>query len=416
MVKAELITIGDEILIGQIVDTNSAWMADILHDNGIEVHQITSISDEAKQIKLTLDQAFERSDIILMTGGLGPTKDDITKSVLCEYFSDKLEFREDIFNQVQSLFASYGVEMPAVNKHQAEVPSSCTTLMNIKGTAPGMWFNHNDKVLVSMPGVPYEMKYLVEHEVLPRVKKQFKAPELVYQTVLTQGIGESSLMELLSGWENAVLDADLKLAWLPAAGKVRLRISGKGTSRLSLESKISQYVNQLPALIPEHFVGLESDKLEVIIGDALKESKQTLSTAESCTGGYIAHLITSIAGSSAFFEGTVVSYSNRIKETVLGVRWESLKKHGAVSKQVVEEMAVGVRKKMKTDYSIATSGIAGPDGGTEDKPVGTVWIAVATPSGVISEQFLFGKDREKNILRSAQTALRMLQKEILKKG
>ncbi len=416
MVKAELITIGDEILIGQIVDTNSAWMADILHDNGIEVHQITSICDEANQIKETLDRAFERSDIILMTGGLGPTKDDITKSVLCEYFSDKLEFREDIFNQVQSLFASYGVEMPVINKHQAEVPSSCTALMNIKGTAPGMWFNQKGKVLVSMPGVPYEMKYLVEHEVLPRVKKQFKAPVLVYQTVLTQGIGESSLMELLSGWENAVLDADLKLAWLPAAGKVRLRISGKGSSRLSLESKISQYVNQLPALIPEHFVGLESDKLEVIIGDVLKESKQTLSTAESCTGGYIAHLITSIAGSSAFFDGTVVSYSNRIKETVLGVRWESLKKHGAVSKQVVEEMAVGVRKKMKTDYSIATSGIAGPAGGTKDKPVGTVWIAVATPSGVISEQFLFGKDREKNILRSAQTALRMLQKEILKKG
>ena len=412
--KAEIITIGDEILIGQIVDTNSAWMANILFDHGIEVAQITSITDEKNHIVNALEDAQTRADLILITGGLGPTKDDITKATLCAYFDDQLEFRQDVFNQVKSLFDSYGVEMPEVNRYQAEVPSKCITLMNKKGTAPGMWFRHNEKVIVSMPGVPYEMKYLMEHEVLPRVKTEFDTPELVYKTVLTQGIGESSLMEILGGWENTVLDDDLKLAWLPAAGKVRLRVSGKGTSRIALETKIATYVKQLPALIPAHYVGYETDALEVEIGNLLKKKEWTVSTAESCTGGNIAQLLTSIAGSSAYFEGSVVSYSNKVKETILGVSWESIKRHGAVSKQVVEEMVSGVRHKLGTDCAIATSGIAGPDGGTNDKPVGTVWIAVATSKGVVSERFQFGTDREKNILRSSQTALHLLQKELLK--
>ena len=412
--KAEIITIGDEILIGQIVDTNSAWMANILFDHGIEVAQITSITDEKNHIVNALEDAQTRADLILITGGLGPTKDDITKATLCAYFDDQLEFRQDVFNQVKSLFDSYGVEMPEVNRHQAEVPSKCITLMNKKGTAPGMWFRHNEKVIVSMPGVPYEMKYLMEHEVLPRVKTEFDTPELVYKTVLTQGIGESSLMEILGGWENTVLDDDLKLAWLPAAGKVRLRVSGKGTSRIAIETKIATYIKQLPTLIPAHYVGYETDALEVEIGNLLKKKEWTVSTAESCTGGNIAHLLTSIAGSSAYFEGSVVSYSNKVKETILGVSWESIKRHGAVSKQVVEEMVSGVRHKLGTDCAIATSGIAGPDGGTDDKPVGTVWIAVATPKGVVSERFQVGTDREKNILRSSQTALHLLQKELLK--
>ena len=412
--KAEIITIGDEILIGQIVDTNSAWMANILFDHGIEVAQITSITDEKNHIVNALEDAQTRADLILITGGLGPTKDDITKATLCAYFDDQLEFRQDVFNQVKSLFDSYGVEMPEVNRHQAEVPSKCITLMNKKGTAPGMWFRHNEKVIVSMPGVPYEMKYLMEHEVLPRVKTEFDTPELVYKTVLTQGIGESSLMEILGGWENTVLDDDLKLAWLPAAGKVRLRVSGKGTSRIAIETKIATYIKQLPTLIPAHYVGYETDALEAEIGNLLKKKEWTVSTAESCTGGNIARLLTSIAGSSAYFEGSVVSYSNKVKETILGVSWESIKRHGAVSKQVVEEMVSGVRHKLGTDCAIATSGIAGPDGGTDDKPVGTVWIAVATPKGVVSERFQFGTDREKNILRSSQTALHLLQKELLK--
>lgn len=412
--KAEIITIGDEILIGQIVDTNSAWMANLLYDHGIEVAQITSITDEKTHIKTAIDDAIKKADLILMTGGLGPTKDDITKDTLCEYFEDELEFRQDVFDQVKSLFDSYGIEMPSINRLQAELPSKCTTLMNKKGTAPGMWFKIGNKVLVSMPGVPYEMKYLMEHEVMPKVKNDFKTPELVYKTVLTQGIGESSLMEILGGWESTVLNDDLRLAWLPAAGKVRLRVSGKGTSRIALEAKIAQYIKQLPALIPEHYVGFEADTLEVEIGELLKKKGWTVSTAESCTGGNIAHLITSISGSSAYFEGSIVAYSNTIKETALGVSWESLKKHGAVSKQVAEEMVVGAQKKLGTDCAIATTGIAGPKGGTEDKPVGTIWIAAATPRGVVSERFQFGKDREKNISRSSQTALHLLQKELLK--
>lgn len=412
--KAEIITIGDEILIGQIVDTNSAWMANLLYNHGIEVAQITSITDEKNHIVNALDDVQTRADLILITGGLGPTKDDITKDTLCAYFNDHLEFRQDVFNQVKSLFDSYGVKMPAINRHQAEVPSTCITLMNKKGTAPGMWFRRNNKVIVSMPGVPYEMKYLMEQEVLPRVKTEFETPELVYKTILTQGIGESSLMEILGGWENTVLNDDLRLAWLPAAGKVRLRVSGKGSSRIALEAKIATYVKQLPALIPDHYVGHETDALEVEVGNLLKKKGWTVSTAESCTGGNIAHMLTAIAGSSAYFEGSIVSYSNKVKETVLGVSWESIKKHGAVSKQVVEEMVSGVRQKLGTDCAIATSGIAGPDGGSANKPVGTIWIAVATPAGVLSERFQFGNDREKNILRASQTALHLLQKELLK--
>lgn len=411
--KVEIITIGDEILIGQIVDTNSAWMSEILHDNGFEVFQISSISDERNHIIQAMNEAKSRADIILITGGLGPTKDDITKQTLCEYFEDELEFRDEIFTHVKSLFDSLNIAMPEVNRSQAEVPKNSTHLINKKGTAPGMLFEQDDKIIVSMPGVPHEMKYLMEFEVLPRLKEKFNTEELVYKTVFTQGIGESSLMEKIGNWELALLSNNLKLAWLPSMGQVKLRISGKGEGRVKLEKSIDDEIEKLKLIIPDFFAGVNTGGVEYEIGKLLSEKKWTLSTAESCTGGLIAHKITAVAGSSNYFEGSVVSYSNRVKEIGLGVKWESLKEYSAVSKQVVEEMAVGVMRKLGTDCSIATTGIAGPDGGTEQTPVGTIWIAISTPNGVISQLYQMGKDRNRNIERAAQTALRMLQKELL---
>lgn len=412
-IQVEIITIGDEILLGQIVDTNSAWMAEQLYDLGIPVKQITSISDEKEHIVSAMKNATQRVNVVLMTGGLGPTKDDITKTTLAEFFGDQMVFHEDILEHVKALFASRNKRMPEVNRMQAELPSRATPLHNAKGTAPGMWFEENDTVYVSMPGVPYEMKYLMETEVLPRLKEKFNTPELVYRTVLTQGVGESTLMEHLEEWENNLFTIGLKLAWLPSAGKVRLRVSGKSHDRLELETRIQREVDKLKGIIPQYFVGDHSDKFQEIIGELLREKGWTVSTAESCTGGYVAHLITSVSGSSDYFEGSVVSYSNKVKETALGVSWESIKEHGAVSQQVVEEMANGVKQKLNTDCSIATSGVAGPTGGTDEKPVGTVWIAVSTPKGTVSQRFQFGNDREKNISRSAFSALHMLQKEIL---
>jgi len=410
----EIITIGDELLIGQIVDTNSAWMADYLNNFGFEVVQLTTISDNRESIVSALNLAKTRANIILITGGLGPTKDDITKKTLCEYFGDEMEFRDEIFQNVKSLFASLNIPMPEVNRAQAEVPISAIHLMNKKGTAPGMWFEHDENIIVSMPGVPYEMKYLMEYEVVPRLMKIYSPDDLVYKTVLTQGIGESSLMEKIGDWESNLLNQKMGLAWLPALGRVRLRISAKGEGRVGLEKAIDDEIGKLKILIPDYFAGIDVNGVEVEVGILLQQKKWTLSTAESCTGGLVAHKITSVAGSSSYFEGSIVSYSNRVKEVGLGVKWESLKEHGPVSQQVVEEMVVGVKKKLGTECAISTSGIAGPEGGSDENPIGTIWISVSTPERTVSECFHFGKDREKNIERSAQTALRMLQKELLK--
>ncbi|MGB0403996.1 MAG: competence/damage-inducible protein A [Salibacteraceae bacterium] len=412
--NVEIITIGDELLIGQITDTNSAWMGKILHDHGYSVVQISSISDEETHIKNALKEAEQRADIILITGGLGPTKDDITKITLANYFGDEMIFHKNVYDHVKSLFDIRNIPMPEINSQQANLPSRCISLKNAKGTAPGMWFNENGKVYVSMPGVPYEMKYLMQNEVIPKLNKKFSRQEFIYKTVLTQGIGESSLMELIGNWESDLLSNNLKLAWLPSAGQVRLRISTKGADRLALESHIDSYVTKLKTIIPDYYVGDDSEAIELIIGNMLRDKKWTVGTAESCTGGYLAHLLSQHSGSSDFFEGSVVSYSNRVKESVLGVSWHSLKEFGAVSKQVVEEMAVGAKRHLGTDCAISTSGIAGPTGGSKDKPVGTIWIAVATPNGVFSEKFRFGTDRQKNIIRASQSALRMLQKEMLK--
>jgi nicotinamide-nucleotide amidase len=410
---AEIITIGDEILIGQIVDTNSAWMGEQLNLAGIKVHQITSVSDNAEHIVKALDEAKSRVDLILITGGLGPTKDDITKHTLVTYFNTSLRFDEEVHQHVKALFARFGREVTGVNLKQAEVPESCTVIHNANGTAPGMWFDHDGKVFVSMPGVPYEMKKMMGAEILPRLKQKYSLPTIVHRTVLTQGIGESFLSEIIADLENSLAEKNIKLAYLPSPGMVRLRLSASGNDETTLRKTVQEKVEELNKLIPQHIYGYEKDTLEQIVGRLLKEKKQTLSLAESCSGGLIAHLVTSVPGSSAYFMGGVVSYSYESKTNMLGVTTETLEKFGAVSEEVVTQMAEGARKEFKTDWAVSASGIAGPDGGMEGKPVGTVWIAVAGPTGVKAKKFQFGGDRERNIAVTAITALNMLRKQLL---
>ena len=414
---AEIITIGDEILIGQVVDTNSAFIATLLNLNGISVKQISSVSDNCEHIIKALNEAKERADIILITGGLGPTKDDITKKTLCDYFKTTWRFDEDVFMDITAIFAAYGKDVTPINRLQAEVPEICTTIRNRNGTAPGMWFEVGGKIFVSMPGVPYEMKAMMQNQVIPKLKEHFKLPSIVHKTVLTQGIGESFLSELISDWEDSLAADEIKLAYLPAPGMVRLRLSTKGDDVKKLNVLVDKKIEELKNIISEYIYGYENfgeenETLEQIIGNLLRDKKKTISTAESCTGGYISHLITKVPGSSEYYVGSVISYSYEIKETELAVSKMMLETQGAVSQPVVEQMANAIRKKYKTDYSIAASGIAGPGGGTDEKPVGTVWIAIASPEKIISEKFLFGTNRERNIQKTANAALNMLRKEL----
>lgn len=415
--QVEIITIGDEILIGQIVDTNSAFIGQLLNLNGMSVKQITSVSDNKEHIIKALDEAKTRADVILVTGGLGPTKDDITKKTLAEYFNCKMRFDEQAYQDVVDLFSLYGKEVTPINRLQAEVPEKCEVIRNKNGTAPAMWFELDSKIIVSMPGVPYEMKAIMQEQVIPRLKTRFKLPAIFHKTVLTQGLGESFLSELISDWEDSLASLNIKLAYLPSPGIVRLRLSTKGNSEKDLIANVESKIAELQKIIPEYIYGYEiygeeRETLEHIVGKLLKEKKKTISTAESCTGGYISHLITKVAGSSEYYMGSVISYSYEIKESELGVSKEILNTQGAVSQAVVEQMAKSIREKYKTDFSISASGIAGPGGGTEEKPVGTVWIAVATPTKIISEKFLFGNNRERNIQKTANAALNMLRKEI----
>ena len=415
--QAEIITIGDEILIGQIVDTNSAFIGQLLNLNGISVKQITSVSDDREHIIKALDEAKERADIILITGGLGPTKDDITKKTLCEYFNTTMRFDESAYQDVVNLFAQYGKTVTPINRLQAEVPAICEVIRNYNGTAPCMWFDVDGKVFVSMPGVPYEMKALMKNQIVPKLKSRFQFPFIFHKTVLTQGIGESALSELISDWEDSLSSVNIKLAYLPAPGMVRLRLSTKGDNDELLRLNVDNKTEQLKTIISEYIYGYEifgvdNETLEQTIGKLLREKKKTISTAESCTGGYISHLITKVPGSSDYYTGSVISYSYEIKETELGVPKEILDTQGAVSQAVVEQMAKAIRIKYRTDYSISASGIAGPGGGTKEKPVGTVWIALATPDKVISEKFQFGNHRERNIQKTANAALNMLRKEL----
>jgi len=409
---AEIISIGDELLIGQVVNTNASWMAAELNKSGIRVGQVSMISDDKKAINDALNEAGERADVILITGGLGPTKDDITKQVLADYFGAKLIFHEPSFEQVKKLFKARNYEVTPINRKQAEIPDNCTPLLNKHGTAPGMWFEKEGKVYVSMPGVPFEMKTLMTGQIIPRLQEKFNPGFIYHKTIMTHGLGESKLAEQIQDVEEG-LPHHIKLAYLPQPGIVRLRLSASGNDKNFLENEINKYCRQIRDIIPELVFGFDDVSLEEVVGKLLMEKGKTLSSAESCTGGYIAHLITSIPGSSNYFTGSVISYSNEIKIEELDVKPVDLYKYGAVSKQVVEQMANGVREKLGTDYSLATSGIAGPDGGTEEKPVGTVWIALASESGVKSKLLYLGEHRGRNIRRSALAALDMLRLELI---
>jgi len=408
---AEIITIGDEILIGQIVDTNSAWMAKSLNAIGIKVKQITSVSDDAEHIIEAIAQAEKRAKIILITGGLGPTKDDITKFTLARYFNMGMRRDQATLDHVTEIFRKYKRPMIDVNIRQADVPDGCEVIQNKNGTAPCMWFDRGDHVIVSMPGVPFEMMYLMDEEILPRLKKSFDLPFIYHKTILTANIGESFLAQEIAAIEDN-LPAGIKLAYLPKLGQVRLRLSASGTDEEKLKLEVDHWSKQIVAQI-KPFVVVEDDiALEKAVLDIMKDRKLTLSTAESCTGGYIAHLITQHAGCSAVYEGGAVTYSYELKQSVLGVSEETLNQFGAVSEQTVKEMALGAIAHFKTDYSVAVSGIAGPDGGTEDKPVGTVWIAVATKNGVVAKLHTFGNKRIQNIERSAIAALTMILNQL----
>ena len=406
--KAEIITIGDEILIGQIVDTNSAWMGQQLNLLGIEVYQVTSVHDDHEHILKALAEAEQNSDLILITGGLGPTKDDITKRTLCEYFNTKLVFHPEVLEHVRSLLSSRNVVINQLNQDQALLPENCKVLHNSAGTASGMWFERNNTIFVSMPGVPFEMEAIMTEEVFPRLRKLGITQSIVHKTVLTIGIPESMLAEKIEKWEEA-LPKFIKLAYLPSPMMVKLRLSGYGIDELAIKTEIDKQVKELLMIIPEAVYGFDNDNMGIALGRMLMKQGKTMATAESCTGGSIAQFITSNSGSSAYFKGGVVAYSNEIKSNLLGVPSELIQTVGAVSQEVAESMALGAQKALHTDYAVATTGIAGPDGGTDEKPVGTVWIAVAGPSGVSSKKYIFKHNRERNIIRTTHTALNMLR-------
>ena len=411
-VKIEIITIGDEILIGQIVDTNSAWMATELNKSGFELAQITSVHDDANHIIESLELALKRADVVLFTGGIGPTKDDITKQTLCKYFDTQLVFDESVIRNIEQLFSTRpNFVINELTHQQAMVPENCTVIQNLVGTAPVTWFEKDGKVIVSMPGVPYEMKNVMCTEIIPRLQKYFKTPVLLHKTVQVYGYGESSLALLIADWENE-LPEYISLAYLPNSSIVKLRLSGLLDDVLILEFAMNLQIDKLTQILGNAIVAFEDISIEKLIGNLLKLKGLMVATAESCTGGNIAHQFTLIPGSSEFFKGSIVAYSNEVKTNVLQVSSEDLENYGAVSQAVVEQMAIGVRKLLKAEVSIATSGIAGPSGGTPEKPVGTVWISVSSEEVTLSREFRFGPLREQNIIRSTQAALLML-KEII---
>ena len=414
--KAAIVTIGDEILIGQIVDSNSSYIAKALDRIGIATLEMLSISDDKEHILSTFSKLQNKVDVVLVTGGLGPTKDDITKKTFCDYFNDELIENLEVLQHVTAIIEGiYKRPITQLNKDQALVPSKAKVLFNKMGTAPGMWMQHENTIFISMPGVPYEMKYLIDNEVVPKLVEQFKRPYIVHQTIMTYGRGESLIAEQIEDWENN-LPSFIKLAYLPSPGRVRLRLTARGNDEFILKDAIKKQVESLTPLIQEIIVGFEEDdSIEVVLGRNLKEKGLTISTAESCTGGKIGQMLAAISGASSYFKGSMVTYATQSKIDVLGVTKETIEKHSVVSEEVALEMVKRVKEIMHSDYAIATTGNAGPSKGDSDADLGVVFIAIATPDHVFVERFEFGQPREKVIDRAVNKAFEMVYKEILKK-
>ena len=413
--KAAIVTIGDEILIGQIVDTNSGYMAKALDKIGIEIAEMISISDDKKHILDTFAALQNKVDLVLITGGLGPTKDDITKKTFCDYFQDELVINQEVLAHVTQIIEGfYKRPISQMNRDQALVPSKCIVLKNANGTAPGMWMKKENTVYISLPGVPYEMKDIVDNVIIPKIIKEYKRPFIIHQTVLTYGQGESMIAERIEEWENN-LPEFIKLAYLPSPGRVRLRLSARGTIEELLKSVLAEQIKLLTAIIGDIIVGFDdSDTIEVVLGRILTDRGKTLATAESCTGGKIAQRITANAGASAYFKGSIVCYSEAVKTDVLKVSKETVAKYSVVSEEVAQEMAVNVQKLLNVDYAIGVTGNAGPAKDATNEEVGTVFIALATRENIFVEKFNFGQPREKVIDRAVNKSFELLQKEILK--
>ena len=409
MINVEIISIGDELLIGQTINTNASWMGSRLALEGMKVSYVATISDTWEAITGALTDAHKRSQVVLITGGLGPTKDDITKQVLCAYFDTKLVLDQKVLDHVESFFIKRNRPMLEVNKMQAMVPEACEVLFNEQGTAPGMLFEREDTIFVSMPGVPYEMKYLMETHVIPRLTAKYPLRKLIQRTYLTQGIGESFLAEKISDWENRLRSEGLDLAYLPSPGMVKLRISSASGD----QARVTSYGEELKKMIPGYLFGEEEDTLPEVVGKLLLQKGATIGTVESCTGGSIMAALTSISGSSSYVLGGLITYSNDLKMKLAGVSGQTLEDFGAVSEETVMEMAAGGKKALDVDWCISVSGIAGPLGGSDEKPVGTVWIAIDGPDRKISRKFLFGTDRQRTVQMTVLTALNLLRCEIL---
>ena len=412
--KCEIISIGDELLIGQTINTNASWIGQEINQLGIDVIHGAVISDEKNAIIKALEEAGKRSDIVIITGGLGPTKDDITKQTLAEFFNTRLIRHKDIEEKITNYFNQIGKPILQTNKDQALLPESCQILSNSRGTASGMMFEKEDVIFISLPGVPYEMKGIMNDHVFSLIiSKKGKDNFVVNKTVRTHGLGESFLAEIIKDWENNLTIDNIKLAYLPSPGIVKLRLTAFGKDENILVKKIDNHIKELKKLVPRLIYGYGSDKMEGVVGEILKNKGLTISTAESCTGGTVAKMLTSKSGSSAYFQGSIVSYSNLSKQELLDVDENDICNFGAVSQEIVEQMAIGVRKKFHTDFGLATSGIAGPTGGTDDKPVGTIWIAVSSANNIISKKLNLGYNRERNIHVSALSVLNLLRLNLI---
>jgi nicotinamide-nucleotide amidase len=405
---ADIITIGDEILYGQITDTNSQWISAELDKLGIKTRQKSSVSDNASEILRILEEASKRSSLVIITGGLGPTNDDITKKTLCTYFNVELVWNDAVINHLEHLFSSRGRVLTDINKQQALLPANCEVLTNRSGTAPGMWMDVNDVVYISLPGVPYEMKAILNDFGLVKIKERFQTPTIVHRLIKTSGIGESTLSEIIADWENT-LPKHISLAYLPSLAEVKLRLTGVGENEAELQREIQTEINRVLPLIEKYVFGFDSDTLEKSIGELLKSKNKTIATAESCTGGYIAHILTSVPGASSYFGGSIVAYQNAIKTEFLDVPAGIIQQHGAVSEKTVEIMAKQIKEKFGTSIGIATSGIAGPDGGTTEKPVGTIWIAYADDTRIITKKLQLSTIREYNIRLTAVSVLNLIR-------